>query len=202
MIAFIRGELAEVTQDAAIVDAGGVGYMILMPARHLSQLPPIGEEVRIHTYMQVKEDDQQLFGFLTKEDLMIFKKVIGVSGIGPKGALSIMSQMTASELHLAVISSDARAISAAPGIGKKTAEKIVLELRDKFDDEDLIAAAGFDTAFNGPSMQSDEADEAIQALVALGYGRNDAMHAVRRAAEGNEELSAEDLIRQALTYLM
>ena len=77
MIAYIRGELADVTQEAAIVDAGGVGYLILMPARHLSQLPPVGEEIQIHTYMQVKEDDQQLFGFLTKEDLLIFKKVIG-----------------------------------------------------------------------------------------------------------------------------
>ncbi len=123
MIAFIRGELADVSQDAAVVDAGGVGYQILMPARHLSQLPPVGEEVMIHTHMQVKEDDQQLFGFLSKEDLIIFKKVIGVSGIGPKGALSLMSQMTASELHLAVVSGDARAISAAPGIGKRPRKK-------------------------------------------------------------------------------
>ena len=201
MIAFIRGELAEVTHDAAVVDAGGVGYLVLMPARHLGQLPPVGEEVKIHTYMQVKEDDQQLFGFLTKEDLMIFKKVIGVSGIGPKGALSIMSQMTASELHLAVVSGDVKAISAAPGIGKKTAEKIVLELRDKFDDADLIAAAGFETMTAGGADDSSEASEAVQALVALGYGRSDAMHAVRRV-EGAEGLSVEDLIRQALVQLI
>ncbi len=201
MIAFIRGELADVSQDAAVVDAGGVGYQILMPARHLSQLPPVGEEVMIHTHMQVKEDDQQLFGFLSKEDLIIFKKVIGVSGIGPKGALSLMSQMTASELHLAVVSGDARAISAAPGIGKKTAEKIVLELRDKLDDEDLIAAAGFVTDATADAAESSEASEAVQALVALGYGRSDALHAVRRTQDG-QELSAEDLIRQALTFLI
>lgn len=202
MIAFVRGELADITAEAAVVDAGGVGYAILMPARHLSQLPPIGSEVMIHTHMQVKEDDQQLFGFLDKEDLVIFKKLISVSGVGPKGALSILSQLTASELHFAVISDDAKTISNAQGIGKKTAEKIVLELRDKFDSDEFLAAAGFDNLQPGvASGEPSEVSEAVEALVALGYSKSDAMHAIR-GVDGAEEMSAEELIRQALGNLM
>ncbi len=205
MIAYVRGELAEITKDSAIVDAGGVGYQILMPARHLSQLPPVGEPVKIHTYMQVKEDDQQLFGFLAKEDLVIFRKVIGVSGIGPKGALALMSQLTASELHLAVVSGDAKTIAMTPGIGKKTAEKIVLELRDQFDSDDMLAAVGIEISdgLSGSQIaqEGSEASEAVQALVALGYSRSDALHAVR-GVEGAQDLSAEDLIRQALSRLI
>ena len=151
--------------------------------------------------MQVKEDDQQLFGFLDKEDLVIFKKVIGVSGIGPKGALSLLSQMTASELHFAVVSGDAKTISQTPGIGKKTAEKIVLELRDKFDSDELLAAAGFDRLQQGIPAEDTEMSEAVEALVALGYSKTDAMYAVR-AIYGAGEMVAEELIRMALTNLM
>ena len=202
MIAYVRGELADVTKDTAVIDAGGVGYAILMPARHLSQLPPIGETVKVHTYMQVKEDDQQLFGFLSKEDLVIFKKVIGVSGIGPKGALSLMSQLTASELHLAVISGDAKTIAMTPGIGKKTAEKIVLELRDQFDSDDLLAAAGIEPAASYAAGEDDTgASEAVMALVALGYSRSDALHAVRMV-EDADQLSVEELISKALSQLI
>ena len=192
----------DITAEAAVVDAGGVGYSILMPARHLSQLPPVGSEVMIHTHMQVKEDDQQLFGFLDKEDLVIFKKLISVSGVGPKGALSILSQLTASELHFAVISDDAKTISNAQGIGKKTAEKIVLELRDKFDSDEFLAAAGFDNLQPGvASGEPSEVSEAVEALVALGYSKSDAMRAIR-GVDGADEMSAEELIRQALGNLM
>ena len=202
MIAFVRGELADITAEAAIVDAGGVGYAILMPARHLSQLPPLGSEVLIHTHMQVKEDDQQLFGFLDKEDLVIFKKLISVSGVGPKGALSILSQLTASELHFAVVSGDAKTISQSQGIGKKTAEKIVLELRDKFDSDELLAAAGFDQLQPGlASGEPSEISEAVEALVALGYSKSDAMHAIR-GIEGAETMEVEDIVRQSLAYLI
>lgn len=202
MIAFVRGELADITAEAAIVDAGGVGYAILMPARHLSQLPPMGSEVLIHTHMQVKEDDQQLFGFLDKEDLVIFKKLISVSGVGPKGALSILSQLTASELHFAVVSGDAKTISQSQGIGKKTAEKIVLELRDKFDSDELLAAAGFDQLQPGlASGEPSEVSEAVEALVALGYSKSDAMHAIR-GIDGAETMEVEDIVRQSLAYLI
>lgn len=131
MISYVRGELAAVEPQKAIVDVGGVGYGVYMPQQALSLLPQPGNEVKLYTYLNVKEDAMQLFGFLTKDDLEIFKLVIGVSGIGPKGGLNILSCMSPDELRFAIMSGDAKAISAAPGIGKKTAEKLILELRDR-----------------------------------------------------------------------
>lgn len=121
MISYIRGELAGLERDKAIVDVQGVGYGIYMPEQSLSLLGPIGCEVKIHTYLNVREDAMQLFGFLTRDDLEVFRLVIGVSGIGPKGGLNILSCLSADELKFAVLSGDAKAICAAPGIGKKTA---------------------------------------------------------------------------------
>ena len=147
MISYVRGELASVEPDKAVVDVGGVGYGVFMPQQALSMLPSPGSEVKLYTYLNVKEDAMQLFGFLTKDDLEIFKLVIGVSGIGPKGGLNILSCMTPDDLRFAIMSGDAKAISAAPGIGKKTAEKLILELRDKVDIETVLdhAAHGNDT---------------------------------------------------------
>ena len=137
MIAYIKGELVILEEDRVIVDVGGVGYGIYMPGRAMSALPPIGSEVLIHTYLNVKEDAMQLYGFLTRDDLAVFRKVITVSGIGPRGGLSILSQLSADDLRFAVMSGDAKAISAAQGIGKKTAEKLILELKDKLSMPDL-----------------------------------------------------------------
>ena len=119
MISYVRGELAAVEPQKAIIDVGGVGYGVYMPQQALSLLPQPGNEVKLYTYLNVKEDAMQLFGFLTKDDLEIFKLVIGVSGIGPKGGLNILSCMSPDELRFAIMSGDAKAISAAPGIGKK-----------------------------------------------------------------------------------
>ena len=130
MISYIRGELAAVEEEKVIVDVNGVGYGICMPEQSMNILPQIGEEVKLHTYMNVREDAMQLFGFLTRDDLKVFKLVIGVSGIGPKGGLNILSQLSADGLRFAVLSNDVKAISASPGIGKKTAEKLILELKD------------------------------------------------------------------------
>ena len=126
MISYIRGELA-----AAIVEAGGIGYGIYMSQQTLSMLPAVGEEVKIHTYLNVREDAMQLYGFLTGEDLQVFRLLIGVSGIGPKAGLNILSCLSPDELRFAVLAGDVKTISSAPGIGKKTAEKLILELKDK-----------------------------------------------------------------------
>ena len=151
MISYVRGELAAVEPQKAIVDVGGIGYGVYMSQQALSVLPQPGNEVKLYTYLNVKEDAMQLFGFLTKDDLDIFKLVIGVSGIGPKGGLNILSCMSPDELRFAIMSGDAKAISAAPGIGKKTAEKLILELREKVDIEDVLehAAHGGDEALPG-----------------------------------------------------
>ena len=135
MISYIRGELAALEKEKVIVDVGGVGYGIYMPGQAMALLPPTGSEVKIHTYLNVREDAMQLFGFLTRDDLEIFKLLIGVSGIGPKGGLSILSKLSPDDLRYAVLAGDVKAISAAPGIGKKTAEKLIIELKDKLDSQ-------------------------------------------------------------------
>ena len=202
MISYVRGELAAIELQKAVVDVGGVGYGVYMSQQALSLLPQPGKEVKLYTYLNVKEDAMQLFGFLTKEDLEIFKLVNGVSGIGPKGGLNILSCMCPDELRFAIMSGDAKAISAAPGIGKKTAEKLILELRDKIDIEDVLdnAAHGGDTEqFHAGEVESSMQAEAVQALVALGYGNAESLRAVKQTSPDCQ--TVEDILKEALKYL-
>lgn len=202
MISYVRGELASVEADKAIIDVGGVGYGVYMPQQALSVLPPLGTEIKLYTYLNVKEDALQLFGFLTKDDLEIFKLVIGVSGIGPKGGLNILSCLSPDELRFAIMSGDAKAISAAPGIGKKTAEKLILELRDKVDIEEMLnhAAHGEERpSLQDGGVESSMQAEAVQALVALGYGNAESLRAVKQTSDGCA--TVEDILKEALKYL-
>ena len=204
MISYIRGELAAVQEQKAIVEAGGIGYGIYMSQQTLSMLPAVGEEVKIHTYLNVREDAMQLYGFLTGEDLQVFRLLIGVSGIGPKGGLGILSALGPDDLRFAVASSDVKAIQAAPGIGKKTAEKLILELKDKLKLEDALentVNAVQNTADTSAGMANEMTGEAVQALVALGYGNTEALKAVRQV-EITEEMSVEDVLRQSLKYML
>lgn len=205
MISYIRGELCDIEEQKAIVDVNGVGYGIYMPQQALSLLPPMGQQVKIHTYLNIREDAMQLFGFLTKEDLNVFRLLIGVNGIGPKAGLNILSCLSPDELRFAVLSGDAKAISATPGIGKKTAEKLILELKDKLNIEDMLEhaahgvdsedlASGTDTASN--TMQA----EAVQALTALGYGSAESLRAVKKSSP--ECSSVEDILKEALKFLL
>ena len=205
MISYIRGELCDIEEQKAIVDVNGVGYGIYMPQQALSLLPPMGQQVKIHTYLNIREDAMQLFGFLTKEDLNVFRLLIGVNGIGPKAGLNILSCLSPDELRFAVLSGDAKAISATPGLGKKTAEKLILELKDKLNIEDMLEhaahggdsedlASGTDTASN--TMQA----EAVQALTALGYGSAESLRAVKKSSP--ECSSVEDILKEALKFLL
>lgn len=205
MISYIRGELCDIEEQKAIVDVNGVGYGIYMPQQALSLLPPMGQQVKIHTYLNIREDAMQLFGFLTKEDLNVFRLLIGVNGIGPKAGLNILSCLSPDELRFAVLSGDAKAISATPGIGKKTAEKLILELKDKLNIEDMLEhaahggdsedlASGTDTASN--TLQA----EAVQALTALGYGSAESLRAVKKSSP--ECSSVEDILKEALKFLL
>ena len=205
MISYIRGELCDIEEQKAIVDVNGVGYGIYMPQQALSLLPPMGQQVKIHTYLNIREDAMQLFGFLTKEDLNVFRLLIGVNGIGPKAGLNILSCLSPDELRFAVLSGDAKAITATPGIGKKTAEKLILELKDKLNIEDMLEhaahggdsedlASGTDTASN--TMQA----EAVQALTALGYGSAESLRAVKKSSP--ECSSVEDILKEALKFLL
>ena len=201
MISYIRGELAAVEEEKVVVDVGGIGYGLYMPGQSMGKLPAIGAEVKLHTYLNVREDAMQLFGFLTRDDLKIFKLVIGVSGIGPKGGLSILSKLTPDDLRFAVLSGDAKAISAAPGIGKKTAEKLIIELKDKLSMDDVIQNVESVEEISGQSGVSQIQTDAIQALTALGYGNTESLRAVKQV-EITENTDVETVLKQALKYMM
>ena len=195
MISYIRGELVALEEDKVIVDVGGVGYGIFMSGQAMGQLPPVGSKVKIHTYLNVKEDAMQLYGFLNRDALSVFKLLIGVSGIGPKGGLGILAQLTPDELRFAVMSKDIKAISTAPGIGKKTAEKLKIE--DVLDHQVEAANGAAEDTVNAQGLQAD----AVQALTALGYGSTEALQAVRKV-EMDESTTVEDLLKGALKYLI
>ena len=201
MISYIRGELVAVEEEKAVIDVGGVGYGIFMPAQSMGKLPPLHEEVRLHTYLHVKEDAMQLYGFLIRDDLKVFKLVIGVSGIGPKGALNILSNLSADDLRFAVLSNDVKAISAAQGIGKKTAEKLIIELKDKLSMDDVLEHMVQEEEVAVTGQNSGVQAEAVQALVALGYGNTESLRAVRRV-EVNADSDVETVLKQALRFMM
>ncbi len=201
MISYVRGELIAIEEEKVIVDVNGVGFGIFMPGQAMNLLPPIGEEVKLHTYMNVREDAMQLFGFLTRDDLNVFKLVIGVSGIGPKGGLSILSHLSPDELRFAVMAHDVKAISGAPGIGKKTAEKLIIELKDKLSIEDVLERAVEKDSTAVTNTNNQIHTEAVQALVALGYGNTEALKAVKKV-DASEDMTVEDVLKQALKYIM
>ncbi len=196
MIAHIRGVLTDMEEGALVLEAGGVGYRLLVPHGPHSPSFVIGEEVQLYTYLSYSQDGFTLFGFYSKDEEVLFRMLIGVSGIGPKGAVSVLSALSADELRYAIYMEDAAAISAAQGIGKKTAQKVILELHDKIGSaipSEFLPAA--DTA--APAEEGPYA-EAIEALTALGYKRTEAAAAVRRQPAG---LTVEEILRAALRDL-
>ena len=138
MIAYIKGELVEVEENALIIEAGNIGYRVFISTQTLSELPAVGAQIKLHTYFNVREDAMQLYGFLTRDDLEVFQLLLNVNGIGPKAALGVLSGLSADDLRFAVLTDDAKTISKAPGIGGKTAQKIILELKDKLKLEDAF----------------------------------------------------------------
>lgn len=201
MISYIRGEFVSAEEDKITVDVGGVGYGIFMPARVMAKLPGIGGEVTVHTFLNVKEDAMQLYGFLSRDDLAVFKQVITVSGIGPKGGLSILSQLSADDLRYAVLANDVKAISAAQGIGKKTAEKLILEMKDKLRIEDVLDHARDMEPGAPAAMPAGVMQDAVDALVALGYGSTEALKAVKQV-EMSEGMPVEEVLKQALKNML
>ena len=176
MYAYIKGILAEITEDAIIVENQGIGYEIAVPGQVFDYLPSVGEEVKIYTYHYVREDAILLYGFLTKEDVRIFKMLIGVSGIGPKGALAILSVLSTDDLRFAILGDDAKAIAKAPGVGAKTAQRVIIELKDKLSLEDAFEqklANQAQKAELNPAVGVK--NEAILALTSLGYSQSEAL---------------------------
>lgn len=201
MIAYVKGEIAEITEDNVVVEVGGIGYNIHISAREAQSLPGIGAEIKLHTYTLVREDAFLLYGFLTRDDLDIFKKCITVNGIGPKGALAILSVMDADALRYAILSGDAKAIAKAPGIGGKTAERLILDLKDKVSFDDTMINREISLHQSGGAMQSEGAvKETVEALVALGYGQTESLRAVGQIADA-ENMDSGELLKAALKKL-
>lgn len=251
MISYIRGDLLYCTEDTVVIDVNGIGYEIYVTRQALGSLQFMNGQVELYTYLQVKEDGVALFGFTSKRDLRVFKLLITVSGIGPKGALAILSYMSTSELIMAVLAEDSKTISGTPGIGAKTAGKLVIELKDKFTIEDTLgdfkertggeeetARNGYSDSVNAEEILTGDAvplkktgsgagnkkdsvrsaktaagrdrgqsdadalarNEAVQALVALGYSASDAMRGIRQV-EHPEGMSTEELLMAALKMM-
>lgn len=202
MIGYVKGILEEIEEDCVIVDVNGLGIRILTGGALASQMLVPGSEVKIYTYTYVKEDAFQLYGFISKDELSLFKKLITVSGIGPKGAVSILSAFSAEDLRYAIYAGDIKTISKAPGIGKKTAERLVLELKDKveldYQADTLLGQLADETV---GSTEPNNRKDAIDALTALGYSSMDAAKAVKQA-DPNADMDAEDILKAALKYLM
>ena len=205
MYAYLKGTLEEITEDAIVVEAGNIGYNVKVSATTVELMPGIGSEVKIYTYTLVREDTFSLYGFLTRDDLEIFKKLITVNGIGPKGGLAILSVMNADALRFAIMAGDAKSIARAPGVGNKTAERVILDLRDKISLEDTLQGLGQPAGADKGNAGSTGTDnvmkkEAIEALVALGYSASDATTAVKKVAV-SEDSTVEGILKTALTFM-
>lgn len=198
MIAYVNGIVEDVAEDNVVLDVGGIGINVRISADTASRLPGLGEPCRLYTYTLVKEDAFQLYGFLSKADLEMFKQCITVSGIGPKGAQAILSVMDADSLRFAIMSGDAKAISRAPGIGARTAQRLILELKDKITiDDTLIDREIAATGSAQFAIDNEQKKEAVAALVSLGYGQTESLKAVN-SIENIEELDAGAILKAAL----
>ena len=200
MIGYIKGTVEAAKGGILLLDHNGIGFRIFMPADSLEREVRAGDQVKIYTYLHVKEDALQLYGFFSEDDLEVFKFLLGVNGIGPKAALGILSALTADELRFAVLAEDAGAIARAPGIGKKTAQKLILELKDKFDLEEAFEKKLSGTARQEAQAEQEAYGEAVQALVALGYSSTEALQAVKKAAV-SADMDTEAILKAALKFV-
>lgn len=205
MIAFVNGVLDMVSDQLAVIDVNGVGYNVFVSANTADRLPSRGEPVKLYTYLSVREDAMNLYGFISRDELELFKLLISVSGIGPKGGQAILSVMTPDDLRFAILAGDSKAISKAPGVGKKTAERLVLELHDKISSDDLLAGVSGDDSGEVISAGSDSGQsEAVEALIALGYSSTESLKAVRKVLSENKgiEDDTEAVLKLALKELL
>ena len=199
MFAYIKGTVEYITADYSVIDNGGIGYKINTSTMTASKTN-LHEKVTIHTHLSVREDDMSLYGFLTQDELGVFRLLISISGIGPKGALAILSTLSIDELRMAVLSDDHKAIAKANGVGAKTAQRVVIELKDKFKLEDVLS----DSA-TGEDLQdynsNDIITETAMALTSLGYSNVEALRAIRKVPD-NDKMSVEELLKAALKYII
>ncbi len=196
MYAHLDGIVAEKTIDTLVIDCGGVGYLLTVSAETLAGAPAIGERMKVYTYLSVREDAMDLYGFTSREEKRMFERLKGVSGVGAKTALQILSALGVQGLSIALAAGDAASIARTPGVGKKTAQRLILELRDKVTEEDLVGGPAPRASSIGKAGRGSVEAEAIEALMALGYSSGEAAHLVARA--GGQASSSGELVRLAL----
>jgi len=199
MIGFVKGFVEDFDENSVLIDAGSIGYNVFVPSSVIKNISGIGGEIKLYTYTNVRQDAILLFGFLTKEELSVFKLLINVNGIGPKAGLSILSTLSPNDLRYAVISDDVKTITGVPGIGSKTAQKLILELKDKLNLEDVFTSEA-ETKIKTTSAAPSVANDAVMALVALGYSQSEALRAVK-GIEISDNHSVEDVLKEALKQL-
>ena len=194
MISFLRGVIAAKNENGAVIDVGGVGFCVSMPTSDIAKMGGIGESVTVNTYFHMSDSAVQLFGFLTNEEIDYFNKLISISGIGPKAALSVLGTLSVSDLAFAIIAEDVKAITRAPGVGPKAAQRIILELKGKIDTQDAVVVP---SQRAGESIKAVRADTgAVNALIALGASPSEAQKTVMQI--NGEGMSTEDIIKEAL----
>ncbi len=200
MFAYLIGQIADVSADNLVLEVNHMGFNIRIPGSLPGKLPGIGKEVKIYTYTCVREDAFWLYGFLTKDDLEMFRLLITVNGIGPKGGLAVLSVMSADDVRFAVLSQDAKAIAKAPGIGAKTAQRVILDLKDKISLEDTLHMEEGPAVLAGTGL-TESRNEAVEALAALGYSPAEALRAVNQIDDA-QEMDVEALLKAALKKLL
>lgn len=198
MIGYLKGELEQVKENYVVLEVGGIGYEVFLPSSAIMKLPARGSSIKVYTYLHVREDALNLFGFLSRDDLEMFKLLITVNGIGPKGALGILSAISADDIRFAVLAEDTKAIAKAPGIGSKTAGKLILELKDKFKLETAFEQRMINQA-QAPTASAiySKREEAVQALTVLGYSGTEALRIVNQV-EITEEMTSEEILKLCL----
>ena len=200
MYSYLKGELVEILDDTIVVEVNNVGYNVHIPASMIDNFTGTGQKIKIYTYLHVKEELMELYGFLTRDDLNVFKLLLGVSGIGPKGALAILTVITPDDLRFAVLGEDAKAIAKAPGIGSKTAQRLILELKDKLKLEDVFERKAASAEAGQGDALSGVKSEAVQALAALGYSSSEALKAVN-GVELIPDITVEEVLKAALKQM-
>jgi Holliday junction DNA helicase RuvA len=201
MIAYLKGKLLEKEANTVIIETNGVGYDITIPLSTFYELGEAGEDIELRIYTYVREDSLQLFGFRTLRERSLFLKLITVSGIGPKLAITMLSGMSADEIIVAVRTDNLARLTSIPGVGKKTAERLVIELRDKLNEISSASVEERAAASNAPTSVDAVYDDALSALINLGYQRNAAEKALKQAVQDGTEMSVQKLLRKSLQLL-
>lgn len=199
MIAFIEGRVTEILENGIVISNNGIGYYVIMPSSDISSMNS-GDEIKIHTHLQVSEDNLSLYGFLSESSLQMFRLLIGVSGIGPRNAVSVLSAVPVDDLIFAIAGEDEKKICSAPGIGPKTARRIILELKDKVDINESLSSGSGQNVSSDITVDQGNKNDAVLALNALGYNTADILRAMREI-EDDPDRTTEDWIKEALKRL-